>query len=413
MWDEGRRLEEVRVGNTVEAEFLYAIDDRRVRRIADGVVTYYLGDGSEYTIDGANSYFTYFHSVNGRMVAFTKSDTDVTTWMGADIVNSTSNTRDENGVTAQQRYTPFGEVRIDGNLSTDHTYTGQVNDETTGLAFYNARYYDPATARFITPDSIVPNPNDGQDYNRYTYVRNNPVRFQDPTGHCVFDAPCLGEAVDLATGAGEFVASLCVAGTDGCSDQNLAEIYPDFSQGIVNASAGYLDAVSNGLAEDLLYADIYVEEDSGEFITSNLFGNFVMLPVELSPAGRVYSGVTTTANVAADCTQFFTQSGSGADCAQAGLNVGLDAGANVVARGIISRNIDDARRALPVNTVLGRSVDFAPNFNTAESFLVSPARTAQHVFNPFTSSATEFTSALISSLSSSSTDLAFLAFGAP
>ena len=183
MWDEGRRLEEVRVGNTVEAEFLYAIDDRRVRRIADGVATYYLADGSEYTIDGTDSYFTYFHSVNGRMVAFTKSDTEVTTWMGADIVNSTSNTRDENGVTAQQRYTPFGEVRIDGNLATDHTYTGQVNDETTGLAFYNARYYDPAPARFITPDSIVPNPNDGQDYNRYTYVRNNPVRFGDPSGN--------------------------------------------------------------------------------------------------------------------------------------------------------------------------------------------------------------------------------------
>ena len=80
VWDEGRRLEEVRVGNNVEAEFLYAIDDRRVRRITDGVATYYLADGSEYTIDGANSYFTYFHSVNGRMVAFWSSpvlrDTD-------------------------------------------------------------------------------------------------------------------------------------------------------------------------------------------------------------------------------------------------------------------------------------------------------------------------------------------------
>ena len=60
VWDEGRRLEEVRVGNTVEADFLYAIDDRRVRRITDGVATYYLADGTEYTIDGTDSYFTYF-----------------------------------------------------------------------------------------------------------------------------------------------------------------------------------------------------------------------------------------------------------------------------------------------------------------------------------------------------------------
>ena len=87
-----------------------------------------------------------------------------------------------------QRYTPFGEVRTDGNLATDHTYTGQVHDESSGLAFYNARYYDPAIGRFVTPDSIVPNRNNGQDYNRYSYVRNNPVRLSDPTRN---DPACL------------------------------------------------------------------------------------------------------------------------------------------------------------------------------------------------------------------------------
>ena len=122
------------------------------------------------------------------MVAFTNSDTSVTTWTGADIVGSTSVTRDQNGNVNTQRYTPFGEVRTNGNLATDHTYTGQIFDQGTGLGFYNARYYDPVTGRFITPDSIVPNPLDGQDYNRYTYVRNNPIKYSDPSGH---DA-CLG-----------------------------------------------------------------------------------------------------------------------------------------------------------------------------------------------------------------------------
>ena len=107
----------------------------------------------------------------------------MTTWTGADIVGSTSVTRDQNGNVNTQRYKQFGEVRTDGSLATDHTYTGQVFDQSTGLGFYNARYYDPATGRFITPDSIVPNPQDGQDYNRYTYVRNNPIRYNDPTGH--------------------------------------------------------------------------------------------------------------------------------------------------------------------------------------------------------------------------------------
>ena len=94
LWDEGRRLEAVTEGTTTVAEFLYGIDDARVRRIAeDGTETYYLPDGTEYTVDGNNDYFTYYHSINGDMVAFTNSDTGITTWMGSDIVNSTSVTR--------------------------------------------------------------------------------------------------------------------------------------------------------------------------------------------------------------------------------------------------------------------------------------------------------------------------------
>ena len=184
-WDEGRRLEEVNQGNTTVAEFLYAIDDSRVRRVTDdGTATYYLLDGTEYTEGPNGNYFTYYHQINGDTVAFTRSDTGVTTWMGSDIVNSTAITHDENGTISTQRYTPFGEQRNAGNLDTDHLYTGQVHDESSGLAFYNARYYDPAIGRFITPDSIVPNPLDGQDYNRYTYVRNNPIKYSDPSGHC-------------------------------------------------------------------------------------------------------------------------------------------------------------------------------------------------------------------------------------
>ena len=184
-WDEGRRLASVSEGSTTVAEFLYSIDDTRVRRVTDdGTTTYYLMDGSEYTEGPNGNYFTYYHSINGRMVAFTNSDSGDTTWMGSDIVNSTAVTRDENGVVNTQRYTPFGELRNDDGLATDHRYTGQVLDESTGLAFYNARYYDPAIGRFVTPDSIVPNPNNGQDYNRYTYVRNNPIRYSDPSGNC-------------------------------------------------------------------------------------------------------------------------------------------------------------------------------------------------------------------------------------
>lgn len=60
---------------------------------------------------------------------------------------------------------------------------GQTHDQSTGLMHYGARYYDPAIGRFISADTIVPNPADPQSLNRYAYVRNNPINRIDPTGN--------------------------------------------------------------------------------------------------------------------------------------------------------------------------------------------------------------------------------------
>jgi len=48
---------------------------------------------------------------------------------------------------------------------------------------YNARWYAPYLKSFTAPDSIVPDPYNPQDYNRYAYTRNNPVKYIDPSGH--------------------------------------------------------------------------------------------------------------------------------------------------------------------------------------------------------------------------------------
>ncbi|MFP4345125.1 MAG: RHS repeat-associated core domain-containing protein, partial [Anaerolineales bacterium] len=47
----------------------------------------------------------------------------------------------------------------------------------------NARYYDPALGRFISADTIVPDPANPQSLNRYAYVYNNPLKYTDPSGH--------------------------------------------------------------------------------------------------------------------------------------------------------------------------------------------------------------------------------------
>ncbi len=47
----------------------------------------------------------------------------------------------------------------------------------------NARVYDNVIGRFLSADTIIQAPDDSQSYNRYSYVRNNPLMYTDPSGH--------------------------------------------------------------------------------------------------------------------------------------------------------------------------------------------------------------------------------------
>lgn len=54
----------------------------------------------------------------------------------------------------------------------------------TGLDYFGARYFSGALGRFTSPDEVFADqqPGDPQSWNLYAYVRNNPLRYTDPTG---------------------------------------------------------------------------------------------------------------------------------------------------------------------------------------------------------------------------------------
>jgi RHS repeat-associated protein len=70
-------------------------------------------------------------------------------------------------------------------LPTDYLFTGQKWDSATGLYKMGDRYYDPVLGHFISPDPLIPDPSDPQQLNRYSYAGNNPLKYTDPTGHCM------------------------------------------------------------------------------------------------------------------------------------------------------------------------------------------------------------------------------------
>ena len=102
-----------------------------------------------------------------------------TTWAGTIRVFNDSFTALDG-----MRYKPYGEARDTGSsLNTDRKFTGQTEDEAAGLYWYASRAYDPVIGRFVSPDTAVPDPSNPQSLNRYSYVYNNPLKYNDPSGN--------------------------------------------------------------------------------------------------------------------------------------------------------------------------------------------------------------------------------------
>lgn len=177
------------------AGFQYDGDGNRVRATMGGVTTLYVGGHVEYRIEASlpntETLVTYYMGGSQKIAMREQvvGESETLYFLLSDHLGSTSTTLDEDGYKiADLRYTAWGTRRWgDGETPTRRRYTGQIEDVETGLYFYNARYYDPVLAWFIQADNLVPEPRNPQTFNRYAYVKNNPLRYSDPTGHRCLD----------------------------------------------------------------------------------------------------------------------------------------------------------------------------------------------------------------------------------
>ncbi|MBW2006167.1 MAG: hypothetical protein JRI72_16500 [Deltaproteobacteria bacterium] len=102
-----------------------------------------------------------------------------------DHLGSTLAVSDSAGAKVEEtRYLPFG-AQADhiGTTVTEYKFTDQELDPEVGLYNYGARLYDPVIGRFVSADTTVPDQFDPQMLDRYGYCRNNPLKYNDPTGH--------------------------------------------------------------------------------------------------------------------------------------------------------------------------------------------------------------------------------------
>ncbi|MEM7050148.1 MAG: RHS repeat-associated core domain-containing protein [Acidobacteriota bacterium] len=204
LWDPLSKL--VRESGTgVDRKMLYTADDERVAVLS--------GDEEEWTLRGLDHRVLrrlrlegdawvwdqdYVHRAEGpvAVVKPTPGGGETTHHFHLDHLASTRVVTDEQGqrVTSSKHW-PFGEIAWSETTEASPEqlrFTGHerdfASDDRDDLDYMHARYYSPWNGRFLSVDPVLGTPTLPQSWNRYAYVRGNPVSLTDPTGMRTFGA---------------------------------------------------------------------------------------------------------------------------------------------------------------------------------------------------------------------------------
>ena len=183
-------------------ENLYNGEGQRIQKKEAGEVTnYFYEDGMVSYTTGADTGEKRIQNLSGLEDNVIYAEQKVTGKDGTasayqdflytkDIQGSTSSilNKDTKGELSYE-YDDFGETSIHGSsvLKNEICYTGGIYDESTGLYYLNARYYDPENGRFLTEDTYRGEVNEPDTLHLYAYCKNNPINYVDPSGHLAIE----------------------------------------------------------------------------------------------------------------------------------------------------------------------------------------------------------------------------------
>jgi RHS repeat-associated protein len=161
------------------AQMVYGPDGSRLKKVAGGSTTLYLGADIEitgWTSGGGGTMKKYLPGDIKRVGLST------TSYLHRDHLGSVrAATSSAGGFVDRTDYRPYGEQLGFAAVTESKGYIGERHDDETGLMYLNARYYDPVIGRFIQPDPLDP-ALPGVGVNRYAYAFNNPIMMLDPSG---------------------------------------------------------------------------------------------------------------------------------------------------------------------------------------------------------------------------------------
>ncbi|WP_154665896.1 RHS repeat domain-containing protein [Paenibacillus pinihumi] len=198
-YDDRDRLTKVVTGANKTVTYRYNGDGLLTERTEAGVTTRYYYDGADIIAEGTvtggtvsrkasyirgNELVSRVDASGNRAYYSHNGHGDVTrlTDQAGNVLNSYTYDMWGNPITASETVP---------NL---FRYSGEYWDETTGLQYLRARWYDPSIGRFINEDTYEGDNKNPLTLNLYVYVMNNPLIYVDSSGHI----PTVMEAAKMA-----------------------------------------------------------------------------------------------------------------------------------------------------------------------------------------------------------------------
>ncbi|HEW98754.1 MAG TPA: hypothetical protein ENF37_08990 [Beggiatoa sp.] len=196
---------------TRTVSYAYDADGNRVQTSLNGEVTQYVVDSN----DSLAQVIAELDKDDQVKVAYLHGDDLISQYRGNDIhyyhydgLGSTRGLTDQNAVvTDAYNYEAFGKLLEQiGETENNYLYTGEQFDQNTGNYYLRARYYNPASGRFLSMDSFNGFQTDPITLHKYLYANANPVNMVDPSGQ--FSLGSLSASISIRgilTGMARFV----------------------------------------------------------------------------------------------------------------------------------------------------------------------------------------------------------------
>jgi len=153
---------------------------------------------------------------------------------------------------------------------TNRGFTGHEHYTFFKIINMNGRLYDPVIARFFSPDKYVANSTFTQDFNRYTYARNNPLMYTDPSGEFIWFAVAVGAMIGMFQSiniSGHFDPGKVIAGG------LIGGVAGGFGASIGSGGIGFWSAFGRGAAGG--FASGMITGTFNSMMQGNSFGSAI------------------------------------------------------------------------------------------------------------------------------------------